>query len=187
VGVSNRTDADLLQAARSDPEAFMAFYDRYEAGIVGYLGRRARDSYVVADLTSEVFAAALGSAPRYKPTEATAANWLFTIAHNIWANSVRARQVEERARLRLGIRDAVSFTDDELERVERLASGTGWLLELLNRLPPEQASAIRARVLDERDYDEIAAELETSSLVIRKRVSRGLGTLRKSLSEEGLS
>ena len=46
------------------------------------------------------------------------------------------------------------------------------------RLPPEQREAVRARVLDERDYADIARELHTSELVVRKRVSRGLATLR---------
>ncbi len=49
---------------------------------------------------------------------------------------------------------------------------------MLDGLPAEQRDAIRARVLDERDYGEIARELRTSELVIRKRVSRGLAELR---------
>lgn len=83
----------------------------------------------------------------------------------------------------MGIRDAVSSCDDELERVEALASDEGWLERLLAGLPPDQAQAVRARVLDERGYPEIAAELETSELVIRKRVSRGLATLRREFKE----
>jgi DNA-directed RNA polymerase specialized sigma24 family protein len=39
-------------------------------------------------------------------------------------------------------------------------------------------------VLEERDYGEIAAALETSELVIRKRVSRGLTTLRYEIEEK---
>jgi DNA-directed RNA polymerase specialized sigma24 family protein len=77
----------------------------------------------------------------------------------------------------------VAFQDEELERVEALAGRDGWLLELLNDLPPSQAAAIRARVLEERDYEEIAAALRTSELVIRKRVSRGLATLRREIEE----
>src|ERR1019366_4369522 len=39
----------------------------------------------------------------------------------------------------------------------------------------------QARVLDERDYEEIAAELRCSEAVVRKRVSRALRTLRTGL------
>lgn len=160
------------------------FYDRYEAVVAGYLVLRVRDPEVVADLTAEVFAAALHAASRYRAIEPTAAGWLLTIAHNTLAKSRRRGRVEASARKRIGLRDAVSFEDEELERVEALASGEGWLLALLDGLPREQATAIRARVLDERDYHEIAATLRTSELVIRKRVSRGLATLRHELEEK---
>ena len=177
-----RSDAELLSLAGEDPGAFIAFYERYERPVVGYFRRCVGDPEVVADLTAEVFAHALGASGRYRASGATAAPWLFTIARNTLSHSVRKKRVEARARIRLGIRDAVSFEDDELDRV--LASTGGELLELLEQLPPEQAQVIRARVLDDRDYAEIAAELDTSELVIRKRVSRGLNTLRRRLEEE---
>lgn len=160
------------------------FYDRYEEAVVGYFARRVRDPEIVADLTAEVFAAALRAASRYRPSQPTAAGWLFTIAHNTLANSFRSRRVEAQARRRIGIREAVRFGPDELDRVEVLAGSDTWLSGLLEKLPPEQADAIRARVLDDRGYPEIAAELETSELVIRKRVSRGLATLRHELEKE---
>jgi RNA polymerase sigma factor (sigma-70 family) len=184
VGSPERSDSELLGAVRSDPDAFAHFYDRYETVVVGYLARRVFDPELVADLTAEVFAAALHGAAGYRPGAPTAVGWLLTIAHNVWANSVRGRRVEARARLRLGIRDAVSFQEDELERVESIASHGEWLSDLLMRLPSEQAQAIRARVLEERDYGEIAYELQTSELVIRKRVSRGLASLRKAFEKE---
>lgn len=179
-----RSDAELLRSARTDPGAFALFYDRYEAAVVGYLASRVRNAEVAADLTAEAFAAMLGAAPRYKPEADTAAGWVFTIAHNTLAKSVRRGRVEARARARLGIRDAVSFDSDELDRVDALASTDPTLTDLLEQLPPDQASAIRARVLEERGYPEIAAELQTSPLVIRKRVSRGLATLRRGLEKE---
>lgn len=181
-----RTDSELLREAREDPAAFLAFYDRYETAVVCYLKRSVRDPEVVADLTAEVFAKALSAASRYRPARPTAAGWLLTIARNTLLHSVRKKKVEARGRRRVGIRDAVGFEDDELDRVESIDS-ENWLVGLLDHLPPAQAEAIRARVLDDRTYPEIAAELETSELVIRKRVSRGLATLRQVLEEENRS
>jgi RNA polymerase sigma-70 factor (ECF subfamily) len=178
-----RRDAELLGATRSDGSAFAVFYDRYEAAVVGYFARRVGNPEVVADLTAEVFASALSAAPRYRPSQPTAASWLFTIAHNTLADSSRRQRVEARARLRVGIRDAVAFQDDELDRVIALTRSDSWLTDLLARLPAEQAVAVRARVLEERSYPEIAVELGTSELVIRKRVSRGLAALRTELDE----
>ena len=73
------------------------------------------------------------------------------------------------------------ITDELLDRVERHAGD--WRVEqLLAKLSPAQAQAIRAHVIAEAPYPEIAAELRCSESVIRQRVSRGLAVLRKEAS-----
>jgi RNA polymerase sigma factor (sigma-70 family) len=182
-GFDAYSDAVLLAGTRADPDAFAAFYRRYERLILGYLLRRTRNPETAADLTAEVFAAALRAAGRYRPESATAAGWLLTIAERTLVSSLRRGRVEARARRRLGIRDAVVFTGGDLERIESLASLDGQTLALLDALPIDQRQAVRARILDERSYREIAGELQTSEFVIRKRVSRGLSTLKRQLEE----
>jgi RNA polymerase sigma-70 factor (ECF subfamily) len=175
------SDGELLAAARSEPEAFATFYDRYELKLAGYMARRTGDSEIAADLTAEVFAAVLAAADRYRPERPTAASWLFTIAHNTLAKSLRHGRVEAQARHSVGIHEPVAFHGEELERLASSAEQDGWALELLEQLPADQREAVRARILQERSYPDIAGELRTSELVIRKRVSRGLSTLRAEL------
>jgi RNA polymerase sigma factor (sigma-70 family) len=177
------SDAVLLAGTRADPDAFAAFYRRYERLILGYLLRRTREPNIAADLTAEVFASALRAASRYRPESPTAVAWLLTIAERTLASSLRRGRVEARARRRLGIRDAIIFSGEDLERIETLASLDGQSLALLDGLPTDQREAVRARILNERSYREIADELQTSELVIRKRVSRGLSTLKRQLEE----
>jgi RNA polymerase sigma-70 factor (ECF subfamily) len=55
---------------------------------------------------------------------------------------------------------------------------------LLARLSPEQAHAVRARVVDEAPYASIAESLRCSESVVRQRVSRGLASLRRIYEEE---
>jgi RNA polymerase sigma-70 factor (ECF subfamily) len=70
--------------------------------------------------------------------------------------------------------------DGDLARIEQLAdAGAGEATAALDVLPADQRQAVLARVVDERDYREIAAEMACSELVVRKRVSRALKTLRK--------
>jgi RNA polymerase sigma factor (sigma-70 family) len=173
------TDAQLLAATRSNPEAFAQFYDRYEHAMAGYFLRRVGPPEAAADLTAEVFAKALAAAPRYRPQGETAAVWLFTMARNTLLSSLRRGQVEAKARRRLGV-GRIELEEDTLARLGA-ADGERWVLEMLGRLPAEQRDAIRARVLDERDYGEIARELQTSELVVRQRVSRGLSALRREM------
>lgn len=181
---ANADDGELLAASRADADAFAAFYDRYEASLVGYFTRRTGDPEVAADLTAEVFAAALAAAHRYRAEAPTAAGWLFAIAHNKLLKSLRRGRVEAASRRRLGIREPISLAAEELEHVERAASADGWVTELLERLPALQRDAVRARILDERSYPDIAGELQTSELVVRQRVSRGLSKLRAELEEQ---
>jgi RNA polymerase sigma-70 factor (ECF subfamily) len=179
------TDAELLAATARDAEAFAVFYDRYERAVLGFFVNRTRDPELAADLTGEVFASALRAAGRYRRRQGdTAAPWLFTIAHNVLRMSLRRGRVEARARRRLGITEPIVYAADDLDRIESLIGNHGWAVELLERLAPDQREAVRARVLDERSYEDIAQALNTSQLVIRKRVSRGLAALRLQMEDK---
>ena len=73
--------------------------------------------------------------------------------------------------------------DDDLERIDRLMT-TEWASTLLAALPADQEQAVRARVVEERSYEQIAATMRCSPSVVRKRVSRGLATMRAAIEEE---
>jgi RNA polymerase sigma-70 factor (ECF subfamily) len=73
--------------------------------------------------------------------------------------------------------------DAALARIEALDDAPA--LAALATLPDEQRLAIEARVLAEASYAEIAAALETSEQVVRKRVSRGLAALRARMEADG--
>ena len=88
--------------------------------------------------------------------------------------SIELGRVEDRARRRLAL-PRLEVDDDLVERIEALGAEAR-ALELLERLPPDQADAVRARVLDQRSYKDIAASVRVSEAVVRKRVSRGLVT-----------
>jgi RNA polymerase sigma factor (sigma-70 family) len=103
--------------------------------------------------------------------------WLLAIAHNKLVSSLRRGRVEDAARRRVGMLEVIELRPESMRRVDHLVQGDTWVADLLASLPEDQRQAVRARVLEERSYDDIAAELETSSLVVRKRVSRGLERL----------
>ena len=180
-------DEALLKAtAAGDAEAFGAFYRRHEDAMLLFFLRRTREADSAADLTAEVFAAALASSGRFRRRPQPAVAWLYGIANNKLATSRRRKRVEDRARRRLGMQPLV-LTDDALERVEALADAgrsAQILVRLLAELPPDQHDAVRSRIVEERPYEEIALELECSPSVVRQRVSRGLRTLRAELTKE---
>jgi RNA polymerase sigma-70 factor, ECF subfamily len=172
------TDAQLLVAiARCDDRAFSVFYRRHLGTVVGWCLRRAGDPELAADVTAEVFAAVLIAAPRYEPTHESALGWLLGIARNVLGHSVRRGQVDARARQRLGGSPLV-VVDEDLARVLELADEAGPAGRLLAGLPVDERAAVSARVIEEREYGEIARSLGCSEMVVRKRVSRGLARLR---------
>ena len=158
---------------------FACFYDRYERAIAGYFMRRTGNAEDSADLTAEVFAAALRSAARYRSGSPTAAAWLFTIARNMLLKSVRQGRVEQAARRNAGIAAHLQLSQASRERIEAMVVSCAWVEDLLAQLPEDQRDAVRSYVVEDRSYGEIAARHNTSEPVIRKRVSRGLAALRR--------
>jgi RNA polymerase sigma-70 factor, ECF subfamily len=167
----SRTDEDLLSAP--DARSFEEFYLRNIDMLLGYFARRTGDAELAADLAAETFAAALAGRRRYKPRKGAAAAWLFGIASRKLADAQRKGYAERRMCDRLGM-ERIDLTDADIAHIEALGETA-----LLEGLPVDQAVAVRAHVIDERPYGEIAGELHTSEAVVRKRVSRGLATARR--------
>ena len=177
------TDDAWLRANPVDPERFAAFYRAHAREVLAFFMRRTGDPEVAADLAAETFAVALESAARFDPAQGPAVAWLFGIARHQLARAARRGVVDDRARRRLAMRPIV-LDDVALERIEALASlevRVEVLAEAVASLPHEQREALAARVVDEREYGEIAASIRCSPSVVRKRVSRGLARLRASL------
>jgi RNA polymerase sigma factor (sigma-70 family) len=177
-------DRLLKEAAAGDRDAFAAFYRRWLPAITRYHLRRTSSREVAFDLTAETFAAVVAGCGRFDPARGSAPAWLFRIAEHKLADSFRRSRVETSARRRLGL-VPVTLSDQDLERVEELASlgDDGYVERLLSDLPREQRDAVRARVLDERSYADIAGELRCSEAVVRQRVHRGLDRMRERLKE----
>jgi RNA polymerase sigma factor (sigma-70 family) len=168
-------DAELL--ANPDPDAFAEFYRRHARKLAGYLMRATGDAEATADLTAETFAAALAGRSRYRSERASAVTWLFGIAVHKLRDWERRGYAEDRARRRLGI-ERPALAEDDVRELEYLG-GEVTVTELLHELPEDQRAALRARLLDEQGYAEIAGAAGVSEAAIRQRVSRGLAGLRR--------
>ena len=170
----------MAAVTRGDEAAFSALYRRYLPLVTRWCLRQTGSRELAADLTAEVFAAALRSSRRYRPERGTVGAWLTGIARNKLLESRRRGRVEDSARRRLGL-EPVALADADLERVEELASVDIELEGLLAGLSADQRQALLLRVVEERSYEEIAAELRCSESVVRQRVSRSLKTLKSRL------
>jgi RNA polymerase sigma factor (sigma-70 family) len=175
-----RSDAELLLAARTCAEPFGVFYERHFASVLAFFRRRTPGPEEAFDLAAETFAAALASVPRFQPGPEPPQAWLFAIARNKLSEALRRSRIQDEARRTLAMQP-IQLDDEAIETLETIGSAPA--VELLATLPAEQRAAIEAHHLNERGYAEIAAGLRCSESVIRKRVSRGLAALHAELRE----
>jgi DNA-directed RNA polymerase specialized sigma24 family protein len=80
--------------------------------------------------------------------------------------------------------ERLELTDDDVARIERLAAAQSAAM-LVDGLAPDQRDAVVAHVVHEHSYEQIAGALGMSQAVVRKRVSRGLQTVRQRMGGRG--
>jgi RNA polymerase sigma factor (sigma-70 family) len=172
-------DRELLRRTREgDAEAFGLFYRARRKDLLAFLRVRVPSAELAADLMCETFAKALVAvhdADRELPVVPVA--WLLSIARNELTDSARRGRVADDTRRRLAMQP-LELSDRDLRAVDDLAADADVLAALRDVLPADQVQALTARVIDEREYADIAHELQTSESVVRKRVSRALAQLR---------
>lgn len=175
-----RSDQELLERAAREPEAFGAFYRRHVGDMLAFFRRRTGDPQLALDLTAETFARALQHTDSFRAMAQPPGAWLYTIARNLLTDSYRRGHVADDARRRLALEPMI-VTELGFERVEAAADAASQLatVDLDDALSPDQAGAIRARVLEDQSYEQIAEQLRCSQQVARQHVSRGLRNLKR--------
>ena len=177
----NRSDAELLVASQTDPEAFSALYDRWARPLLAYFVRRVRDPEVAADLAAETLAVVFAKRSRFRDTGAPATAWLYAIAGHELSRFRRRRTVEMRTFERLGL-TMPTFDEASARAIEALIDRDATVPSLgaaLDGMSDGERQAVELRVVEELSYREIAARLDCSVIAARVRVHRGLGHLNK--------
>lgn len=172
--------ADHSGDRESDLADFSAFYDEHGERVLVFLVRRCLDAEVAVDLMAESFAQAFASRRRFPGrTAAEAGAWLLALArHQLHAYFDRGR-VEQKAIRSLGI-EVPPVDREDAARIEDLAALRelrGVAGERLERLPVDERSALRLRVIEELPYPDVARMLAVSEQTARARVSLGLRRL----------
>jgi RNA polymerase sigma factor (sigma-70 family) len=176
--LSDRLDAELLGSGT--PGDYGAFYDRHLGAVRAYVASRVGQPEAMVDLVAETFARALEKRALFDPARGPAVGWLLGIARNLIVDSARRGQVEASSRVRLGMA-AVELDDEQLLRI--VEHGRDDLRAALGAMPADQREVVLRRVVLDESYTTIAGQLRCSEQVVRKRVSRGLASLRTNLEE----
>src|SRR5262245_15834484 len=166
-------DAALVAAAREEPRAFFALYNRYFERVLGYARLRISDAATCEDVTSTAFTTALAQLPRFRG-EGSFAGWLFQIARNA-VRDVQRRPTHESLPVgheRIG---AEPDLEEGLLARERAAQLRG----LIALLEPEQQHLLALRYGAGLAFDEIGAVVGAAPGTVRVRLHRILEELRR--------
>lgn len=148
--------------------------------VMAYFARRCFEPQTVADLTSETFVRAAGAFHSFDPRRGSPRAWLFGIAANVFArHCANAAEARDTAARLAGHR---ALDDDEIgelaARIDAERKGRD-LMERCSQLPALERAALELVDLSDLTPKEAAAALGVSRVVLRKRLSRARGRLRK--------
>jgi RNA polymerase sigma-70 factor (ECF subfamily) len=171
--------AGQVRLIGEDPEIFEAFYREHVGAIQGFVARRVGDRERAADLTAEIFLAAIGAAHRYRPGRGSPKAWLYGIAQNVVAIE-RRRAGREQAREARFRGSALLDEDGAAEIDARIdaAATQRQLYQAMERLSEPERAVLELVAIDELSLAEAAAAAGVRPVTARVRLHRARRKLR---------
>lgn len=133
-----RLPRDVTRLSR-DPAEFEAFYRRHVAAVTRFVARRVADPHTVADLTAEVFLAAIGSAHIYHAARGSQLGRLYGITRDIVASERRRAALELRVAGRICGRRLLD--SDDIAALFEVAAGSPESCSITMRWPRRVGTA----------------------------------------------
>lgn len=167
----------------ADPEIFDAFYTEHLEDLQRFVARRVGDPERAADLTADIFLAAINSAHRFRP-RATPKTWLYGIAVVVVAED-RRQGARERAREER-IRGSALLDEEETARIEGridAAARARRIYEAMDRLGDDERAVLELVAIDELTVAEAATAVGVRPVTARVRLHRARRKMRADLDE----
>jgi RNA polymerase sigma-70 factor (ECF subfamily) len=167
-------DCRLVAAARADPDAFLALYDRYHRAVYRFCYGRLGSVEAAEDATQDVFLQALRGLPSFRGDHFAA--WLFRIAQRVVAGVYRWRTRHPTASLEGAehLRDGGQTPEEAaVQRAERAAVRAS-----LRSLPDAQRLAIELAIAGLSDA-QIAVVLARAPDAVKMLRYRGMQQLKR--------
>jgi len=166
-----------------DESAVADLYDQFASFVFGLARRVTGDRTAAEDVTQDVFVACWERPEAFDPDRGRLRTFLGTLAHRRAVDWVR----REEARRRRAARDAalVVRVPDVEEMVSALATAERVRAEV-ERLPAEQAEAIRLAYFGGKTYRQVAIELGIPEGTAKSRLRLGLRRIAAALEGNGV-
>lgn len=173
-----------------EPDAFEAFYRDHVEAVQRFVARRVDDPHLAADLTADVFLAAIDSVHTYAPDRGPVIAWLYGVGRNTIAAEVRRRSRELHAARRISghrLLDPASLGRIE-ERIDAERESRR-LYRALDGLNEDDRKLLELVALDGLSVADAARSLGVKPATARVRLHRSrariTSTLRRSEPDPG--
>lgn len=179
--IDHMDEAQLIEQAKTDPEAFGQLYELYVEKIYNYIYYRLGNHHDAEDLTAKVFYRALNHIGRYNSRGVPFAAWLYRIAHNLVVNWHR----DHSRRQMVGLED-LDLSGDGQESPQLAAERADereLLLTAIQRLPRERQELLVMKFVERMSNAEIGQVLGRSEGAIKSLYHRTLVSLKTLLAE----
>jgi RNA polymerase sigma factor (sigma-70 family) len=168
-----------VRSIGADPAAFTEFYRAHCGEVTRFVTRRVADPQLAADLTADVFLAAIEAAAQYRGSFGGPRTWLFGIARNVVAAEFRRSARERRAEDLIAGRRLLDADDvDRLVAKIDAARQVRELHEEIQALPDGERAVLELVAVDGLSVAEAAAALGIRAVAARVRLHRARRALR---------
>jgi len=175
-------ETQQLDQIGTDPEAFEAFYRENVEGVQRFVARRVDDRDRAADLTAEIFLAAIASARTYDRRLGPPQAWLYGIAR-VTVAADRRSHGRERARIER-VRGSALIGEDDIAAMDARIDAEARSRELyaaMDRLAEGERAVLELVVLDGLSVSEAAVAAGVRPVTARVRLYRARRKLRAAL------
>lgn len=168
----------LINAARTDPDAFGLLYERYVGRIYNYIYFRVGGAGDAEDLTAKVFFKALRNIGTYRHMGLPFSAWLYRIAHNLVANYHRDRsKMQEISIENLVVED--TSRSSAPEHLMETKQENAFLMGLVNDLSPQKRELIILKYVQKLSNEEIGQIFGKTEGAIKSLYHRTLVELKE--------
>ncbi len=181
-----RAPYDPLDRIAREPDALEAFYRDHVEVVQRFVARRVSDPHLAADLTADVFLAAVDSAATYDGSRGPVVAWLYGVGRNAIAADARRRARELHAVRRVEGRRLVDGA--ALARIEERLDAereSRRLHRAIAELPEDDRALLELVSLDGLSIADAARVLGVKPATARVRLHRSRARVTARLHEMG--
>jgi RNA polymerase sigma factor (sigma-70 family) len=159
-----------------DEKTFEALYEEHAEALYGFLAYRTGNHALAEDLLADTFERALKARRRFDVRKGAAKTWLYSIALNLWRDTVRRNATEQKALEALSSRANGNghSGQEQVEARQIIMAG-------LDTLGDDEREALALRYGADLSLAEIAKVLRKPRSTVEGRIYRGLKHLRSEL------